>query len=381
MGLERFQRHSLIDWFSQEEVSAKKVIVVGAGAIGNEVVKNLVLIGVRNLSIYDVDTIEVHNLTRSVLFREGDVGKEKAKVAAERALELDPAVNVTSHCGDVWKLLSIKDLKQHDVLICCVDNFEARIKLNQLCLLAGVNMVNAAIDSRYAIVETFDFQSGTEGACYECNLPHSVYKKVSERYSCGWLKKASFIEKKIPTTIVTSSIAGALVASAALRLGKTGGEPTQKRIMIDTINGSSTVATLSKNPECPGCGRYEFRPAYFSAKADIKSLLSHFHTSQDLDYDQVIELSDMVIEKYECSSCGTLPEAQNLVMKRASEFDDSITKCSCCGEQSARVILRDQFSVRELLENYKGYVLPCKYIIGKVGMAQICFELEGEMNE
>lgn len=376
MELERFQRHSLIDWFSQDQVSATKIVVVGAGAIGNEVIKNLVLLGVRNISIYDIDTIEVHNLTRSVLFREEDVGKDKARVAAERALDLDPAINVTSHCGDVWELLSIRELRYQDVLICCVDNFETRIKLNQLCLLAGVNMVNAGIDSRYAVVESFDFENGVDGACYECNLPHAAYKRVGERYSCGWLKKVSFAEKKIPTTIVTSAIAGALVASVALRLGKTGSEKVQQRMLVDSISGTSTVTTLSKNPECPGCGRYEFRPAYFSAKAEISSLFPRLQESSDFEGDQIIELSDIVIEKYECRSCGTLPEIKSMVMKKASDFDDSIIKCSCCGEQSARVILKDQFSLGELRREYKGYVLPCKYITTTIGGVQICIELE-----
>jgi molybdopterin/thiamine biosynthesis adenylyltransferase len=380
MELERFQRHSLIDWFSQEQVSATKVVVVGAGAIGNEVIKNLVLLGVRNISIYDIDTIEAHNLTRSVLFREEDVGKEKARVAAERALDLDSAIKVTSHCGDVWEMLSIKELRHHDVLICCVDNFETRIKLNQLCLLAGVNMVNAGIDSRYAVVESFDFESGVEGPCYECNLPYSAYKRIGERYSCGWLKKVSFAEKKIPTTIITSAMAGALAASVALRLGKAGGEQAHQRMWVDTINGTSTVTALSKNPECPGCGRYELRPAYFSAKAEIKSLFSHLQDSQGFGDGQIIELSDMVIEKYECQSCGTLPESKRMVMKKASDFDESIITCSCCGKQSARVILKDQFSLGELIRDYKGYALPCKYITTTVGEVQICLELEGDGN-
>jgi len=106
----RYARHDLIDWFSQEELAELKVIVIGAGAVGNEVIKNLALLGVGETSIFDFDQIEQHNLTRSVLFREGDIGQAKADVAAARARELDPNITVRSHVGDFWSLLSLRDL-------------------------------------------------------------------------------------------------------------------------------------------------------------------------------------------------------------------------------------------------------------------------------
>ena len=78
---DRYQRHSLIDWFSQAEVAGARMAVVGAGAVGNEVLKCLALLGVGALDIFDCDRVELHNLTRSVLFRESDVGRSKAECA------------------------------------------------------------------------------------------------------------------------------------------------------------------------------------------------------------------------------------------------------------------------------------------------------------
>ena len=62
----------LLSWYKMEVVKNAKVMVVGAGALGNEVLKNLALFGVGNIYIVDFDTIEYTNLTRSVLFREAD---------------------------------------------------------------------------------------------------------------------------------------------------------------------------------------------------------------------------------------------------------------------------------------------------------------------
>ena len=67
--------------------------VIGAGAVGNEVIKNLALLGVGEIYIFDLDKVEEHNLTRSVLFRDTDIGQSKSIVAAQRAMELDRGVS------------------------------------------------------------------------------------------------------------------------------------------------------------------------------------------------------------------------------------------------------------------------------------------------
>src|SRR4051794_28803994 len=125
---ERYHRHGLIDWFSQEAISRMTIAVIGAGAVGNEVIKNLALLGVGQLNIYDFDRVEEHNLTRSVLFRETDIGRSKAEVAAERAMAMDTNVSAQGFHGDFWRTLPLSTLRGLDVLFCCVDNFEARIR-------------------------------------------------------------------------------------------------------------------------------------------------------------------------------------------------------------------------------------------------------------
>ena len=77
-------RQKLIPWWEQDVVNNSYVLVAGAGAIGNEVLKNLALIGVGHILICDMDVISTSNLSRTVLFTKDDVGKYKAKVAAER---------------------------------------------------------------------------------------------------------------------------------------------------------------------------------------------------------------------------------------------------------------------------------------------------------
>src|SRR5436853_126669 len=75
---DRFHRFRLISWWDQAKLANAKVLVVGAGALGNEIVKNLALLGVGNLLIADLDKIENSNLSRSVLYRASDNGTHKA---------------------------------------------------------------------------------------------------------------------------------------------------------------------------------------------------------------------------------------------------------------------------------------------------------------
>src|SRR5207248_2553545 len=98
---DRFSRFRLIGWWDQPRLSAAKVLLIGVGAIGNEVLKNLALLGIGNVFVADLDTIENSNLSRSILFRAGDSGRSKAAVAAERAREIYPEMRVQPFHGNI----------------------------------------------------------------------------------------------------------------------------------------------------------------------------------------------------------------------------------------------------------------------------------------
>lgn len=384
---DRYLRHDLIDWFDQARVHASRVAVIGAGAIGNEVVKNLALLGVGNIDVFDFDRIEIHNLTRGVFFREEDVGRSKVEVVAERAGALDPNVTITPIEGDFWDTLGLTRLRSYDCVIAAVDNFEARIRLNQMCALTGVALVNAGIDSRYASVEVFPSMAGC--ACYECHLPASAYARIAERYSCGWLKRRGHAERKIPTTTITASFAGALAASAALRLG---GELTQsRRVLFDTLAGSSSVSNLVRQADCVGCGRFESRPRIVPGLPILTAQL----TPAD-QRDVAIELSDPIIAAWRCSRCGNESRAAELTGRRASDFDDAITLCERCNAHSVHVEIRDQFSLGELQALFEligrserfslsasseSRPLSVKYVLASIGGERLCIDLHGGRND
>ena len=374
---QRYRRHDLIDWFSQEQVSAARIAVVGAGAVGNEVVKNLALLGCGTIDVFDFDVVELHNLTRGVLLRESDAGRNKAEAVAERARDLDPNVAVRAVAGDFWDTMSLGRLGRYDCAIAAVDNFEARVRLNQLCLLARVNLVNAGLDSRWAAVESFPFAATADTACYECTLPESAYARMAERYSCGGLRRRAALERHIPTTAITASVAGALAASLALRFGGEAPQGAQRRL-LDTLGGAGSAIEIPRRGDCPGCGA--LAPARrvvrtrnrWSPRRDDQSVAGPEISTQ------VVRLSDPLIAGYECAACGPLESADRYLYRRAADFDDGIATCPQCAAPAVRIEIRSTFSVGELTARFAGGPVPAKFALAEINGEAVCFDLEEE---
>jgi molybdopterin/thiamine biosynthesis adenylyltransferase len=342
----RHARHRMIDWFDRDRLAAARVLVVGAGAIGNEVCKSLALLGVGRIAVWDRDRVERHNLTRSVLFRDDDVGRAKAEVVAERAAALDPSVRVEPRVGDAMAELRLSALDGVDAVFGCVDNFEARLRVNELCLAAGVDLVDGAIDARHASVEHYPFSAGRRLGCYECGLPPSAYRRIAERYSCGGLRRAGLAERKVPTTIVTSSLAGALMVSWGLRMGAAAGaSPAPRRALIDAVEGRTRVAAIVRGDACPCCG---------PLAADALPRLRWRDGDVPLRLDGAagalrVRLPEPVVFDARCAACGADARDALPPGSRLRAHDTDARRCARCGEAAVAVDGRDAASLAELL--------------------------------
>ena len=212
---DRYSRLRLIPWWRQDRLSKAKVLVVGAGALGNEVLKNLALIGVGTVYVIDRDTIETSNLSRSVLFRLKDGGRPKAEVAAERAKEINPEVQYHWMRGDIINDVGLGLFAEVDVVIGCLDNREARLWVNRQCWKVGTPWVDSGIQEIQGVVKVF---VPPDSACYECAMTARDYQLLNVRYSCPLLRREQILEGKVPTVATIASMMGALEVQEALKL-------------------------------------------------------------------------------------------------------------------------------------------------------------------
>ncbi len=212
---DRYGRLRLISWWRQDRLAAARVLVVGAGALGNEVLKNLALVGVGTTYLIDLDVIEPSNLSRSVLFRADDAGQSKAKAAARRACELNPDITIVPMHGDVITDLGLGLFADVDLVIGCLDNREARLWVNRQCWKTGTPWIDAGIQEIQGVVKVF---VPPDSACYECAMTQRDYQLLNLRYSCPLLKRDEILAGKVPTAPTIASMMAALQVQEALKL-------------------------------------------------------------------------------------------------------------------------------------------------------------------
>jgi len=191
-------------------------MVVGCGALGNEVLKNLAMMGIGHILVVDFDVVEADNLSRSVLFTRDDAlsGRRKAEVASERLRAINPMIEVTPLCGDIAYDVGLGIIRQMDVVIGCVDNRWARFCINRLCLRAGKPWVDGGIDGLEGTARVFIPGQN----CYACNLGPEGQRDLAYRMPCAGTVRRNIAAGKASTTSITASIIGAVQVQEALKL-------------------------------------------------------------------------------------------------------------------------------------------------------------------
>lgn len=155
-----------------EMINSAKLLVIGAGGIGCELLKDLVLTGFRDIEVVDLDTIDVSNLNRQFLFRRHHVDKPKAVVAAEVVRQWRPDARVVAHHGNVKdSKYGVEFISKFDVVINALDNLEARRHVNRLCLAAEKPLLEAGSTGYLGQVTVIE-KGGTE--CFECQAKPTV---------------------------------------------------------------------------------------------------------------------------------------------------------------------------------------------------------------
>ena len=290
----RYSRFRLISWWEQSVLKNAKILVIGCGALGNEIVKNLAMLGAGNIYVADTDKVEKSNLTRSVLFRKEDLGKSKAETVCRRAKEINDEIEIKYFDGNVFEL-GLGIFKEMDIIICGLDNREARLFVNQSCWKVNRPWIDGAIEILNGVARIF---VPPDGVCYECTLNEIDYKLINKRKSCLMLGLDDIQQGKIPTTpTISSVIAGMQVQEAVKYLHKKDFNLLNgKGFVFNGLTNESYIVEYQKNENCPShytFGKYKKLEKDFNhtAISDVLDFGKKFFNEKEFD----IEFNNEVV--------------------------------------------------------------------------------------
>jgi adenylyltransferase/sulfurtransferase len=371
---DRYHTFGYISWWKQEVVREATVLVVGAGALGNEVLKNLALMGIGNVIIADFDTIEDSNLSRSVLFRSSDRGRRKVDAAAERVKELNPDVNVKTWHGDINFEMGLGVFRHVDAIVGCLDNREARLSINRFSWAVDKPWVDGAIQELMGIVRVF---WPGQGACYECTLSDLDYQIIGLRYSCPLLARENILQGKVPTTPTSASIVAAFQTQEALKLIHGMEVQPGKAMMINGLTNDVYTTEYPVKDFCMSHSRLEPIVELPEAQASKTSLADLFTIAhKELGEEVALEFDGELVTTMHCPNCDeTTP-----VFKRMARLYEQEQICPECGTKrdlnlTHRIDGGEDFLARTLAEID---VPPLSIIRARNGDKRVYYEITGD---
>lgn len=375
---DRYSRLRLIPWWDQERLKNATVMVVGAGAIGNELIKNLALLGIGRILIFDMDSIENTNLTRSVLYRAKDVGRYKAEVAAERAMEINPDVKAKAFIANIIDDVGLGVFRRMNVVLGGLDNREARLSINQSCYKVDKPWIDGAIEALNGFARVF---IPGQGACYECTMTETDWMLINKRKSCALLTHEQMAEGKIPTTPTSSSIIAGIQVQEMLKLLHSDRElPTLagKGYVFNGLTHDSYVVEYQRKEDCMSHDIYEkIIEKDWSVKTNTwHEVLSEIH--KELGENAVITFDRDIATIAHCS-CGNQKDIYTPVHKLKGEM----LTCPKCGNQMSFDSIHRINGEEEFLDKtpFETGIPPLHIIGGKVGLNTTYFEFSADEKE
>ena len=241
------QKMGVVD--NYERILDKTVLIVGVGGVGSVSAEMLTRCGIGKLILVDYDKVELANMNR-LFYQPSQCGMHKVDAAMETLKNINPDVqfealhmNITT--VDNFDILlkriatGSKTDGQVDLVLCCVDNFEARLALNQACLESNQIWMESGV-SENAVSGHIQVLVPGSTPCYQCVPPLVV--ATGEKQP----KREGVCAASLPTTM--GIIAGFLAQSALKYLLKFG--KVSAYVGYDSLNDNFPSITLKANPEC-----------------------------------------------------------------------------------------------------------------------------------
>jgi sulfur-carrier protein adenylyltransferase/sulfurtransferase len=240
--LERYSRHLVLGEIGprgQERLLASSVLVLGVGGLGSPAAMYLAASGVGRLGILDLDRVDLSNLQRQIIHPDSAIGRLKAEVAAERAAQLNPDVEIVAYPLELTRDNAMELFAQYDVILDGSDNFQTRYLANDAAYLCGKPLVHGSLFRWEGQVASFVPGQG----CYRCLYPEPPPPGLVPACSQAGVLAA------LP------GVVGSILAVEAIKLVTGVGKPLVGRLLIhDALMMTFREVRVRHNHACPLCG-------------------------------------------------------------------------------------------------------------------------------
>ncbi|MEM2251681.1 MAG: HesA/MoeB/ThiF family protein [Candidatus Bathyarchaeia archaeon] len=236
--LRRYDRQIRINGFGvegQRKLKGATVLIAGAGGLGFPISVYLAAAGVGTIRIVDPDIVELDNLNRQLLHWDKDIGRKKVDSAREKLIQINPTINVEVYDEKITEENALSLVKDVDVVVDALDNYEARFALNKACVREKIPFFHGAVHGLMGQATTI---VPGETACLKCIVPRPPKPEV------------------FPVLGPVAGIIGAIQATETIKyLVGIGNLLKNKLLFYDGLYMEFTMIEVKRNSECPVCSR------------------------------------------------------------------------------------------------------------------------------
>lgn len=293
--------------FSRKRLQQLRAVIVGAGALGNEVTRALGLLGIGQVVVVDPDTVEASNLPRSIFFcRNNAIGRNKAEVLAETAQTMFPDTAWSVFPAEIADV-GFQDLSAANVIFSCVDSDLARLEIAYISKRLCLPVADAGLGhSDYSHGRVTFFSAQRNGACYACMLSPTKRRELLSWWEATLrpcMAGVPLLENDSVSTPTMGAVIGSLQVDFGLRsLFQTedGIPAVCQSIEVDIHPARRmTEFTIPVSVDCPFHEMDEPPQAIAGEDSSFKELLDQ--TSSDL-----VMLDWPLCTEAKCQACGTI---------------------------------------------------------------------------
>lgn len=240
----RYTRQEQIAGWQQASLQQATVIVVGVGALGNEVARLLALSGVGKLLLCDPDQVELSNLHRCGLFTEQDVGSLKVEAAARSLQRLVPGIQIECRAVPLIHGVGLAELRDADLVVSCLDSRAARLQLAGRCNLVNAPCIDGGTDAWGGEIRLF--LEPASGACYGCGLGDEARSESDMPWSCQDVAPALPNSATAASSVLIASWMSLLAVRFLMGL-----DTPREHILVDAAQGTTRRVSQQRDPDCP----------------------------------------------------------------------------------------------------------------------------------